>query len=413
MFIVAAASSFIVIAALLIQLIWVRRFLQLYKPRSIVQFDQASAPKIAIILCVRGVDPSLESCLRGIFTQKYSNYDVKIMLDHPDDPARPLIERVIVELGANHASIHVVANRLGTCALKLNALVEAIESLDDSYRAVALIDADVQAYPEWLQDLTAPLSEPGVGGVNGVRWFVPMANNPGTLIRYLWNAGAVTQMAAFGIPWAGSLVLSRDAIRRSGLLEIWRHALCDDVSIVQAFAPLSLRMVPIGRVTMTCRETVSWLGCFQFVTRQLLVARLHHPRWRSILAFGVLVSLALLASLTLAVVAILTRSWNVAIVSLSTLIVDFVGLSIGLWAIERYIQSLQVARGQPGWRVPWQAFACLPFAQIFHLAALIAASCMPRVTWRGITYEIRGPSDVRVVEYRPFSPTTGDDASLI
>lgn len=65
---------------------------------------------------------------------------------------------------------------------------------------VALIDADVEAYTDWLRDLVSPLSQPGVGATTGVRWFVPTSTNAGSLVRYVWNSAASTQMNAVSNP---------------------------------------------------------------------------------------------------------------------------------------------------------------------------------------------------------------------
>jgi hypothetical protein len=35
--------------------------------------------------------------------------------------------------------------------------------------------------------------------------------------------------------------------------------------------------------------------------------------------------------------------------------------------------------------------------------------CSSDLTWRGITYEIRSRSDVRMVQYRPFIPISGEE----
>jgi hypothetical protein len=48
--------------------------------------------------------------------------------------------------------------------------------------------------------------------------------------------------------------------------------------------------------------------------------------------------------------------------------------------------------------------------------ALLAAMRMRTVDWRGVAYEIRGPWDVRMLEYRPYGrpgPATNASATSL
>ena len=49
--------------------------------------DDASAPKAAVILCLRGGDPFLVDCIRGLLALDYPSFEVHIVVDHRDDPA--------------------------------------------------------------------------------------------------------------------------------------------------------------------------------------------------------------------------------------------------------------------------------------------------------------------------------------
>ncbi len=51
--------------------------------------------KTAVILCLRGSDPFLADCLQGLLHQDYPCYDVRIVIDSPDDPAWGTVEQVV------------------------------------------------------------------------------------------------------------------------------------------------------------------------------------------------------------------------------------------------------------------------------------------------------------------------------
>ncbi len=135
---------------------------QLRKPQPTL--DDAACPPVAVILCLRGVDPSLEHCLDGLLDQDYPRYEVWIVVDHADDPARGVAEQAIRRRGAGNVRIHVLSRPRETCSLKCSSLLEALAAIDDSYAAVAFLDADTVPHRSWLRELVAPLvADPGWG----------------------------------------------------------------------------------------------------------------------------------------------------------------------------------------------------------------------------------------------------------
>ena len=63
-----------------------RLFAALRKGRAAPAAD-AACPKAVVVLCLRGRDPFLDQCVRALLDQDYPRYDVRIVVDGPDDPA--------------------------------------------------------------------------------------------------------------------------------------------------------------------------------------------------------------------------------------------------------------------------------------------------------------------------------------
>src|SRR5262249_12282119 len=141
-------------------------------------------PRVAVVLPVRGADPSLPACLDGLLRQDYPRYDVRVVVDSPTDPAWAAVRGALAAGHPADVRVSVLEERLPTCSLKLSALVQAVGGLDDSYPVVALVDADVVPHAGWLRDLVAPLRDPAVGAATGVRWFAPEGSGWGELVRY-------------------------------------------------------------------------------------------------------------------------------------------------------------------------------------------------------------------------------------
>ncbi len=393
--------------SLLVQLLWARRFAALYRGPRVPPVPDERLPRAAVLLPLRGADPTLPGCLRGLLTQNYPRYDLKIIVDHRDDPSWDLVQRIVAEAQATHVEIRALEARRDSCSLKISALVQAVGALDDSYEAVVLVDADVEVYPDWLRDLATPLTEPGVGASNGVRWFVPAGAGWGTLVRYLWNAAACTQMLALRIPWGGSLAFRADALRDSGLVDLWTRSFSEDVGSYRALRKLGLTVRTVGAATLACRESTDLPDCFRFIRRQLLAARLYHDSWPLILAQGVGQALAPAAVLLLLVAALAAGWWGRAAWMAALLVVPFLALAAGLAYVERLICPMLAGRGGATVPVSWKAVAAIPLTQAVYLVCLLSAATLRKVDWRGITYEVKAPLKVRMIEYCPVWPAAG------
>lgn len=394
-------------------LCWAVRFSALYPPPTSVTDDETDLPRVAVLLAVRGADPSLPACLEGLLTQNYPDYELRIIIDSRSDPAWEIVTATLAHYPAAAAHVEALAVRQ-TCSLKLSALVQALGGLDDSFGAVALIDADVVPHCDWLRDLVTPLSDPAVGATTGIRWYAPTASW-GSRVRHLWNGAAVVVMLAFRIPWGGSLAFRTDAIGDAGLAERWGRRLFEDTDFARVIAERGRRLRFVPAATMLNRESTDLASAFRFIRRQLLNARLYHPSWPFVLVHGLGLSLAPLLALALFGIAFAFEEPAAALMLAAGLAVYAAGMGAALWWVERSVRRLARYREEPYPSLGWRTWAAVPLTQAVYLAGLCFACRARRVEWRGVTYEFRGPQDVRLVQYLPYQPATAADpgASLV
>ncbi|MDR0704344.1 MAG: glycosyltransferase family 2 protein, partial [Planctomycetaceae bacterium] len=148
-------------------------------------------PKTMVLLTLRGVDPFLKRCLEGLLTQNYPNYAVRLIFDHPEDSALQVAKEIVETCHADNVEFIIVDEHFETCTLKCNSLYHAVATLDSSYEVIVILDADTNPHPDWLRQLVEPLSDSRFAAATGQRWYIPVTSNPGSLVRYLWNAAAV------------------------------------------------------------------------------------------------------------------------------------------------------------------------------------------------------------------------------
>jgi len=372
-------------------------------------------PKTAVILCLRGPDPFLPACLKAILNQDYPDYDLHIVVDSREDPAWAIAEQTLAAFDVRNVRMRPLAAPRATCSLKCSSLVQAISELDDSYEAIALLDADTIPHRTWLGELVAPLAEERVAAATGNRWYVPDAPSWGSLVRRLWNAAAVVQMYCFRIPWGGTLALKLEIVRRSDLLQRWSNALCEDTMLYAVLRPMGYRVAFVPSLMVVNREGCSLGGFYRWVRRQLLTARLYHPAWALVVGHGLATCIAQSAGLVAFGAAALVRNthaaaWIAAGMGLYWLLM--IGL---LTAIESGVRHSTKSRGEslPGMRtadIP-RTFAAMAMTQGVYAAALVSAILLRIVDWRGIQYRIERSAKIRMIEYKPHADTSESTCS--
>jgi Glycosyl transferase family 21 len=384
---------------------WRLAFWYLFREASPPLAD-SELPSVAVILPLRGADPSLRACLRGLLNQDYPRYGVRIIIDSLVDPAWDVVPPILDEgHGANvDVRVGTLQRHCDTCTLKISAQMQVVSELEESVQVIAMIDADVVPAGNWLRTLVAPLADPRVGGATGVRWFAPAQPTWGALVRHLFNAGSQPQMHAFDIPWGGTLALRAGLFREGGLLAEWRQSFCDDSGAGDLLRRLGQELRFLPALTMVNSESIDLKGACRFVRRQLLCPRMDLGRWPAILGANLAQALATLvaAAMVLAGCYLGYGAW-VAWFG-GALVLHLAGMLSALRLGEYLIRRIVRRRGQ---QVPpevrsWKLLPALLLTQVISWYYLIRAQFARRIRWRGIEYALGGPKRVRMGEYRPF-----------
>ncbi len=266
-------------------------------------------PPAAVILCVRGSDPTLPVCLEGLLNQDYHDYEIHVVLDNDSDPAAQLVRSTVWKHDARNVRIHILRDPDARRGLKVSATLQALESLSDRVEAIAFLDADAEPDSAWLRNLVLPLNKQGVGATSGLRWFAPESRNAGSLIRARWNLYALILMRQCNIAWGGSLAIRRDVLATTDLKQKWAETVCEDTCVGDALekAGLSVQLVP--EVAMINREQTGMIGCWRFMVRQLVFKRLYSQNWWMMLLFDLIFAALAVAFPVLGTVSIVTHNF--------------------------------------------------------------------------------------------------------
>lgn len=368
--------------------------------------QDSDCPKTVVCLNLRGLDPFLKTALPALLNQDYPNYDVIIVVDHPDDPVYALAEEVIKASDKNNVKIGVLKNRKETCSLVNSSLIQTIQKNQNDYEVVAMIDADAMPHKTWLRELIAPLLNKKIGAVTGQRWYFPPRANMGDLIRYIWNIPAVLQMIFFRIPWGGSLAIRIDVLQKCKVLDYYEKALVQDVPLFNILKSHGYTIEFVPSVLMINRESVTLSSLVPWIQRQLLWAILYHSSWWKIVMHGILVTIVPLLLLTLIATSTLLNETFIAVLASLTLI-GYVGITLcQLLLLEYLIRRIIKKRNEfTKWLTLLKLIAFIPamiLTQLFYPKALLFALFSRNIEWRGINYRIDAPLKVKMLNYEPY-----------
>ncbi len=385
----------------------------LYSKKNILPDDQL--PKTAVIVCLRGVDPFLSNCLRSLLYQNYPQYDLKLVVDSYDDAAWKIATDISQQVATN-VQISPLRMLRYNCSLKCSSLVQAISELDDSYSFVALIDADMVPHANWLRELVTPLTHPKVGVTTGSRWYIPTGNYWGTMVRYQGNISNVVQMFLFGIPWGGNLALKTEIFRETALLDKWGQALNEDKLLCKVLKKQKMQVKFVPSLILN-REECDLPSLFSCLERQLLSSRLYHPLWSAVIGDVVSSILVPTLAILLGLVAFLSGESDAAALCFSSFAIYTIGLLFLMLGLEKGVEGVISSQVQTNTKISAIALLkmliAIPLTQWVYGLAFLSSLRASTVNWRGVSYEVKGPWNIRLIKYHPYQLSTQSDDSKL
>lgn len=347
--------------------VWAVRRVQRPRPRR-----AAATRPVTILKPLCGEDPGLAANLRSFCTQDYPRFQVVFGVRDADDPAIPVVRRLIAEMRTADLTL-VIDGRLRGRNLKVanlqNMLPEARHDL------LVIADSDMRVERHYLAEMCAPLTDPTVGLVTCLYRGVPAGGLWSRLACLHVNHGFLPQAALADALGAGagcfgaSIGLRRETLERMGGFGAIADDLADDYALGAAVRRLGLRI-----------ELSSLLVDNVIVEPSLGALFRHELRWaRTIRLVAPLGFLGSIVTQPVVTAALAVALGALPLAAPAMLILALLCRAVSVRLIDRSL------------RLPASPIALLPLRDVLSFAVFVASFFARRVEWRDRTFQV-GPN---------------------
>ena len=132
-------------------------------------------PPVSVLKPVHGLDPEAYENFASFCRQDYPEYEVLFAVTNEQDPATPVIRKLIADFPALPIRLVVAPEKIGSNdkVNKLCAMARAAR-----HNLLVLSDADIRVGPGYLRSVAAPFRDAKVGAVTSIFTGLP--------VRSLW-----------------------------------------------------------------------------------------------------------------------------------------------------------------------------------------------------------------------------------
>ena len=229
-------------------------------------------PPVTIAKPLCGLDASLEENLRSYFVQDYPTYEIVFCARDPDDPALPVVRKVMAEFPGVDATLLVSNGEIAGTNRKVANLVTICRRA--KYGIMVVADSDIRMEPDGLSSIAACYEDEAVGAATCLTVAEPLKGLPSTLgAMYLNEEFLPAILVARAVEplrycFGPTMSARRSALDAIGGFEALTDHLADDYLLGQRIAGRGLKVELAGTVTRNILYEPSLKALF-----------LHELRW--------------------------------------------------------------------------------------------------------------------------------------
>lgn len=363
-------------------------------------------PFATVFVPCRGVDDGLKQNILSLFAQDYPAFEIIFVSDAADEPAFGVIEeaRRSFPKQTGPLSSAIVAGAASDSGQKVHNLRKAINAAHPQSGVFVFTDTDARTQQFWLRALVAPLRDENIGATTGYRWFVAREGGFASHLLSVWNAAIASALGARAdknFCWGGSTAIRRETFQKLRVAERWKGAVSDDFTITRVLheASLPIKFVPHCLTPSFHRARAREL--IEFTTRQLKITRAYAaPLWRSVLIGSMIFVTTFYGG-----IALLIAHASLGLPFARPLLLLLILFAMGAAKSHLRLKAVGLVINDEAMRRTATTVAHLflwPSASLLFLYNALAAATSRRITWRGITYELKSPTETVILAREPL-----------
>jgi ceramide glucosyltransferase len=343
------------------------------KQRSRGPYPSDFAPPISILKPVRGTDRGAYDNFASFCRLDYPEYEMVFVVQDDEDPAIPVIQKVMADFPATKIRMLVGAEDLGY-SNKVCKMVRLVR--EARYDLFVLSDSDVRVEPDYLRMVVENFKDPAVGAVTSVFRGIEEGNLGsqldclGSSIEFCGGALVANQLEGVLFAHGATMAARKETLARIGGFEALVNNHSDDFEFGNRIAKLGYR-VEIARKPVNMVSGPESLGEYlRHELRWSIGLRHVRPGGHAGLFFTQGLPWAILAAL------IAPTHTIAAAYLLAYIVIRFLHVwTIGVWGLNDRIVRKKI------WLMPIRDFFAFP--------VWVCSFFTNRIQWRGTQFTIR------------------------
>lgn len=203
------------------------------------------APPISILKPVRGLDREAYENYASYCRQDYPKYEILFAVSDADDPAIPVIERLIEDFPERPIRLLIGAPQLGASS-KVNKLCRLVH--EANYDLLVMSDSDVRVEPDYLRSVAEPFRDPQVGAVTALfrgrvnRDFAAQLDCVGSSAEFCASALVAKKLEGLKFTLGATMATTRERLAEIGGFEALVNHHSDDFELGNRIAAKGYRV---------------------------------------------------------------------------------------------------------------------------------------------------------------------------
>ena len=337
-------------------------------------------PPITVLKPVCGLEPRLYENLRSFCAQDYPEFQILFGVRERNDPAIPVIERLIREFPERGAALVIDPRVIGS-NYKISNLANMIGRARHDYLAIS--DADCKVGRSYLAEVAAVFADPKVGATTCLYRATPsgnrLADRLGAMFINEWFLPSVL-VALMSEPleycFGATMAVRRTALEAIGGIEALACYLADDHMLGRLVAASGYRVALARHIVEITINEPSLKSLFRHELRWARTMRAVRPRGYALSFVTDALPIAMLVALATGL-----RSSGLILV----------GVALVLRVLMHF--AARATFGSEGFLWPW----LVPLRDVLTFAVRAASFVGRRVEWRQQKFSVQ--SDGQMVIY--------------